>query len=114
VVQLGMGPEGGHKILVAEIDAKEIRFPTVTEPEVVSVATSLGIEVIATPRFPFDSGLERAVRSGKAILARNLPGSNDGPTLYAPKETALAVAVALARNENIAFAHKYSRAQSTR
>jgi hypothetical protein len=114
VVQLNMGPEGGYKILVAEIDAKEIRFATVTEPEVVNVAANLGIEIMATPRFPFDSGLEQAVRSGKTILARNPPGSNDGPALYAPKEKALAVAAALAGNENFAFIHKYSRSPSPR
>jgi hypothetical protein len=112
VVQLNMGPEGGHKILIAEVDPKEIRFATVTEPEVVAIAANLGIEIMATPRFPFDSGLERAVRSGKTILARNPPGSNDGPALYGPKETALAIAAALAGNENLAFIHKYARTQS--
>jgi hypothetical protein len=112
LVQLNLGPGGGHKILLAEIDPKEIRFATVTELEIVRIAANLGIEVMATPRFPFDSDLERAVRSGRTILARNPPGSNDGPALYAAKEQALALGAALAGQQSFAFIHKYARAQS--
>jgi hypothetical protein len=114
LVQLNLGPEGGHKILIAEIDGKEITFAAVSEPEVGNIAASLGIHVMSTPRFPFDSSLERAVRYGTTVLARNPPGSNDGPALYAPKEKALALAVALAQNESFSFTHKYSRPQFPR
>jgi hypothetical protein len=114
LVQLNLGPEAGHKILVAEMDGNEITFATMSEPEVVNIAASLGIQVMSTPRFPFDSSLERAVRYGTVVLARNPPGSNDGPALYAPKEKALALAAALAENENFTFTHKYSRVQLPR